>query len=200
MSSIADLLKQVGLQWTGVVQWGEPVPSLKQGVYLLSLASRCDQNPVITGDAPVDRREVAGWLARVPSFKLDGRSEPSPDDVVQRLGEFWLRDESILYIGKTDRALRKRVNEYYGTNLGNRSPHRGGHWIKTLSVLHDTFVHYAETPRPEESEGDLLRAFIAGVRSSARETLRDPERPFPFANLEFPKGVRKKHGFLGSTR
>lgn len=200
MSSIADLLEQVGLLWSGVVRWGEPIPSRNTGVYIVSLTSRCDQNPPVRDNAPIDRCAVADWLAKVPSLRLDSRSEPSPDAVVRRLREFWLPDESILYIGKTDRPLRKRVNEYYGTKLGYGSPHRGGHWIKTLSVLHETFVHYIETTMPEESEGHLLRAFVARVTSSTREILRDSERPFPFANLEFPKGNRKRHGFSRQTR
>ena len=126
MSSIADLLEQVGLLWSGVVRWGEPIPSRNAGVYIVSQTSRCDQNPPVRDNAPIVRCAVVDWLAKAPSLRLDGRSEPSPDVVVRRLREFWLPDESILYIGKTDRPLRERVNEYYGTKLGNRSPHRGG--------------------------------------------------------------------------
>lgn len=167
---------------------------------MVSLTPLRNQNPAMPGGAPVDRCAVAGWLARVPGLKLDGQSEPSPDEVARRLGEFWLCDESILYIGKAGVSLRDRVGAYYRTPLGNRSPHKGGHWIKTLSILRETFVHYAETPRPEESECHLLRVFTSRVTTKAKGHLRDPDRPFPFANLEFPKGNRKKHGLTEPTR
>ena len=72
-----------------------------------------------------------------------------------------------------------------------------GHWIKTLSVLQETYVYFAETPSAEEAaemESQLIKAYISKVSTNAKQKLRDPSHPFPFANLEFPKGTRKAHG------
>ena len=113
------------------------------------------------------------------------------------LSEFWLSDESTLYIGKTS-SLRNRVRGYYKTPLGDRRPHAGGHWIKTLSLLSETFVYYAESPDPEHAESRLIQAFVTRVSSSTKHRLRDAEHPFPFANLEFPRGNRKDHGIAKS--
>lgn len=44
----------------------------------------------------------------------------------------------------------------------------------------------------------MLRAFCAGVSEETRASLHDPERPFPFANLEWPRGVYKRHGIKGA--
>ena len=184
------------------VDGGGPVgeAGCETGVYVVSLISSLDQNPAVPDGAPSNRCAVAQWLGRVPSLKLDGQLRPSPDEIVRRLGEFWLRDESVLYIGKPNQRLCDRVRQYYGTALGNSGPQRGGHWLKTLSVLEETFVHYMETPSPEESKNPLLGAFVSRVTSSAKQELKDPEHPFPFANLVFPKGTRKDHGLKGQAR
>ena len=194
MSTISELLELVSIKRTGAVRWGEPVPCTVSGVYIVSLSERSGQNQVLLDNAPIDLGAVKEWLRRVPNMSLDGQIGPSSKDVAERLGEFWLPDESILYIGKASRSLRKRVHQYYRTPLGNSAPHRGGHWIKTLSVLDETFVHYIETPDAEETEKRLLGAFVSLVSDKTKQRLKDPERPFPYANLEYPKGKRKNHG------
>lgn len=194
MSTISELLERVSLKRTGTVRWSERVPSNRSGVYIVSLSERCEQNDRLFDAAPINLTTVEQWLRRVSKMKLDGQEEPSPEDVANRLGEFWLPDESILYIGKTDRPLRQRVGEFYRTPLGAPKPHRGGHWIKTLSILDETFVHYVETPDAEETEEQLLKAFVSLVSDRSKQHLKDPDRPFPYANLEYPKRNRKRHG------
>jgi len=46
----------------------------------------------------------------------------------------------------------------YATPLGDAKPHPGGHWLKTLSVLRDLRVWWAETDAHEEYEDALLTA------------------------------------------
>lgn len=43
----------------------------------------------------------------------------------------------------------------------------------------------------------MLEAFCADVSPDTRHALHDPEHPFPFANLEWPAGTRKRHGITG---
>lgn len=57
-------------------------------------------------------------------------STSSPD----RLATFWLPDEVVLYIGLAGASVRKRVRQYYRTPLGDKRPHAGGWWLKTLTV------------------------------------------------------------------
>ncbi|MDE0717032.1 MAG: hypothetical protein OXH64_03730 [Rhodospirillaceae bacterium] len=194
MSTISELLERASLKRTGTVRGSESVPSNSSGVYIVSLSERCEQNDRLFDTAPIDSAAVEQWLCRIPKMKLDGQEGPSPSDIAKRLGDFWLPDESILYIGKTGRLLKRRIGEYYRTPLGARKPHRGGHWIKTLSVLDETFVHYIETPNAGDTEERLLEAFVSQVSHKSKQHLKDPDRPFPYASLEYPKGNRKRHG------
>jgi hypothetical protein len=40
----------------------------------------------------------------------------------------------------------------------------------------------------------MLEIFCRGVSEQSRIALHDSDHPFPFANLEWPPGVRKRHG------
>jgi len=153
----------------------------------------------ILREAPIKLAAVGKWLERVPQFELDGQLNPSPDKIIDRLKSFWLPDENILYIGKAT-SLRQRVRQYYNTPLGDRRPHAGGHWIKTLSTLSQTFVHYGEVDSPGKSESEMLQAFVDGVSEHSIRGLLDPRYPFPFANLEYPPGTRKPHGIRNAKR
>ncbi len=167
---------------------------------LVSLSRDCNRDGRVLETVPIDHEALNRWISRVPELKLNG-CKPSSDTLAKRLGEFWLPDESILYIGQTSRrSLETRTKQYYKHVLGKPSPHRGGHWIKTLTILNEIFIHYAESSDPKETESRLIKAFISQVSSSSRRRLRDAERPFPFANLEFPSGIRKDHGISHQTK
>ena len=133
---------------------------------------------------------------------LDGHAHPKAEAIAERLSEFWLSDENVVYIGKTDakRGLAGRLHDYYRTALGNCGPHRGGHWIKTLKNMDSLHIYFAECAVPAQVEGILLKLFIEGVSESTRSALRDPDHPFPFANLEYPKGIKKAHCIGKSTK
>ena len=181
------------------MKWGEPIPSQFPGVYIVSLSHDCLTTVGALDQAPIDRIAVGEWLRRVPKLELDRMASPTAEALVARLASFWLPDENVLSIGKAT-SLRTRVRQYYNTPLGDRKPHAGGHWLKTLSVLADLHVHYAEAEQPEEAEADLLGAFVRGVSGTAKSRLRDPDHPFPFANLEYPRGTRKAHGIGKGAR
>jgi hypothetical protein len=200
-STVIDLLNAASLQLTGEVPWSEPVPSRTSGVYIVSLSPDPDRNRLVMENAPIDLSIVSHWISRVPKMRLDDWADPHPDALAARLSEFWFPDESTLYIGRTS-SLKRRVREYYKTPLGNPKRHAGGHWIKTLSVLHKTYVYYAETPsaaEAEEMESQLIKAFISRVSTNARQNHGDPPHPFPFANIQFPRGTFKVHGISQST-
>lgn len=197
--SVSELFNSPNIAWQGVVPWNNPVPTKSPGVYVVSLSEDPGALSGASRKAPLQLEAIENWLERVPRFELDGQLNPSPHGVLSRLQSFWLPDENIVYIGKATR-LRQRVRQYYKTPLGDQRPHAGGHWIKTLSILSMAFVHYGEADSPSQSEAEMLQTFVNGVSDDSRKRLHDPKCPFPFANLEFPPGNRKAHGFRNAKR
>jgi transcription elongation factor GreA len=119
---------------------------------------------------------------------LDG-SPATPPDVAKRLHEFWLADEPVLYVGRSAKAVGSRLAAMYATPLGEARPHSGGHWLRTLSVLPELRIWWAETDAHEEYEDALLSEIAS----------RNGER-IPFANLMTSDGVPKVTGLLNSLR
>lgn len=197
-STVGALLRSAGLAWGGSVPWGVPVPEHETGVYLVSLAADPDGLGPTREVAPVSRSAVRELLECRPELTVDG-SRPTEAVVADRLAAFWLADESVLYIGLAGRStLGGRVNAYYTTPLGARSPHAGGWFLKTLEPEVPKFVHWAVSRDVEESELGLLRSFTASVSDRSRRLVGDPALPLPFANLERARGERKRHGIRGA--
>lgn len=185
-----------GLQPEGVVRWGELINSDEPGIYVVSLARDAHDVGSDPRPAPIDLGAASTLLELRPELMLDG-SRPTVDELAQRIAEFWLEDEHILYIGLAA-DLHNRVNQYYGTPLGARRPHSGGWFLKTITGLDQVFVHWALTYDQLAAERAALGAFVSSVEPHTLEQLRDPERPFPFANMEWPAGTRKRHGITGA--
>ena len=197
MPSTAEaLFTVVGLRPSGPVLFGDPVPETAPGVYIIAHTRDPRSAAPPDGYHPhFSLADISDWLDFVPSMALDG-VRPSPESICARLRQFWLPDEPVLYIGQTGSGLRKRLRQYYRTPLGRPKPHAGGYWLKTLTDYGCTFVFWAATPHsdPERVEEQMLAAFVRGVDTDSRRLLRDPKRPFPFANLEYPRGNVKRHG------
>ncbi len=173
------------------------LPCDRKGVYAVAMADEPDQLRVLKA-APISIDKVKKWLDIVPRLTLD-RRRPLPAEVVHRLSGFWLSDETILYIGMTGRSLMKRVNDYYGTKLGDPKPHRGGHCIKTLDNMNECHIYWCECPSPEYIEALMINKFMDQVPGNVRRKLFDPDRPFPFANLCNKRGNNKNHGIKYSN-
>ena len=207
--TINNLLREVGLNPANLrrVKWGEKFACQEIGIYIVSTCSDSSKNENLYSSAPIDDKMLAFWLNKVPGMKLDG-NRPSVQELKQRLADFWLPKENIVYIGQTENSLAKRVGQYYITELGDAKPHAGGHWLKTLKILNDLWVYYLPCPSPKEVEEKLLDCFWR--LSSQKESpsllnenllLRFSKENLvlPFANLELTRGKRKKHGITGST-
>ena len=97
-------------------------------------------------------------LTKVKTIQIDNKLALSVLTLKDRLDKFWLPDENILYIGKTDcvGGLKKRIGQYYSTEIGERKPHAGGHWIKTLNILNELFVHYLPIQNPLQLEEKII--------------------------------------------
>ena len=199
-TTVLQLLQSANLTLTGQVRWGEKVPSQSAGVYVVSLSADPTSNAGIRENAPLSLERVQFWIKRAPTIELDGARNPKPEEITNRLSRFWLPDENIVYIGMTTAKLADRVGQYYTTKLGDRRPHAGGHWIKTLSNLDELYVYCTECSMPNKVEGKMMETFKSGVSEATLSRLWDQDNPFPFANLEYPRGHRKKHGIGKSKR
>lgn len=189
---------------TGAVEWGSPVPESGPGVYVVALTAETETTAGAVAVCPVSATKVAGLLEACPRLTVDG-SRPDVASLCDRLAAFWLPDEVVLYIGMTEgQSLRTRACQYYTTPLGASRPHRGGWFLKTLTVLPDVYVHYAPRSDPGHAEDAMIEAFTRGVSDRSREGLHDPGLPIPFANLEWHRrrlGTRRRkcHGIKRAT-
>jgi hypothetical protein len=195
-STVYELLKGSGLNINGQVLWNETIQDNKPGVYIIAISNHPKELKTLT-NPPVDPRITDGWLKKVDNLRIDG-VRPLNTELIQRLSRFWMPDETILYIGKAGSSVRNRVKQYYKTELGESGPHAGGHWLKTLSILHELTVFWSETDEPQLIEQKLLFDFTQGVSVQSKKKLFDSSNPIPFANLEYPPGNRKRHGITGA--
>jgi hypothetical protein len=188
--SAVALLRRAGLRAAGPVRWGEPSPTRPPGIYVVELP-----RPLTV--APLDPAIIARWRRRVPAITVDGRPATA-SSLADRLTSFWIQSATVLYIGQASRSVRARVGDYYTTPLGDRRPHAGGHWIKTLDCLSDCLVWSAATGDYDAAERELLDGFALTVPAADRRALHDPWLVLPFANLQDGRRVRKQHGIGGA--
>lgn len=194
--SVGELFDRCELHPAGVVQWGTQVTLNLPGVYVVaSTPDLCD--PIgLMGNYHPDPHAFAALKAACPSVTIDG-NPASNEELAERINAFWIPDSAILYLGLAGTSVRNRVNQYYGTRIGRRSPHAGGWWLKTLAGLETLFVHYATTEAPKSKEALMLRTFADAVPSPVRRALHDSERIAPFANVAVQAGLQKRHGLAG---
>lgn len=198
-STVTSLLSTVDLEPGGCVRWGTPVLEPKNGVYIVSLTESPDDLDTTYPTPPLSHRALDELIAVCPDLTLDRELRPSRLELSKRIGSYWLADESVLYIGLAGQPLRTRVRQYYRTPLGAAKPHRGGWWLKTLSVLGELYVHFAVTADFKNSEEEMLRAFAANVSDASRSGLPFGEPLMPFANLRNGDWRRRAHGLGGAV-
>ncbi len=174
------------------VRWGTKPARSDSGVYVVSLTNSLDSCQGSLSEPPLAEVEFQRWLDVCPNMTLDDK-KPNVRLLMDRVSRFWIPDEVILYVGKAT-ELSTRLPDYYRTSIGKRSPHSGGFFLKLLSNLEKLWVHYAVCKNPESAEDRMLRRFCESVSQGSRRALHDHAHPFPFANLEWPKGTYKEHG------
>jgi transcription elongation factor GreA len=186
----ASLLRSVGLMADGPIVWGRPVPAQGPGVFVIELTA-----PLTS--APLDLARVGKWIERVETLRLDGE-RPTSKALAARLASFWLPSQTVIYVGTTDASIGRRVTAIGRTELGDRKPASGGHWLKTLRSLDGVKVWWAATSATEEYEDALLAAFAAGVPAADLAALWDASVVLPWANLRSTTGERRATGLTGS--
>ena len=186
----ASLLRSVGLMADGPTVWGRPVPAQGPGVFVFEL-------PAPLASAPIEVTRVGKWIERVETLRLDGE-RPTAKALASRLASFWLPSQTVVYIGATENSIGRRVTAIGRTELGDRRPASGGHWLKTLRSLDGIKVWWAATSATEEYEDALLAAFAEGVPAADVARLPDATVILPWANLRSPTGDRRATGLTGS--
>jgi transcription elongation factor GreA len=174
----------------GPAVWGRPVQAQGPGVFVV-------EAPAPLPSAPIELTRVGKWIERVGTLRLDGEV-PTSKAVAARIGSFWLPSQTVLYIGTSEASVARRVAAITKTELGDRRPAAGGHWLKTLRSLDGLKVWWAATAATEEYEDALLAAFAAGVPEADLAALSDRSVVLPWANLRRPTGERKAIGLTGS--
>lgn len=188
----SELLRSLGLLVDGPIRWGEPAPSRAPGVFLVELPGGAAQ-------PSLDPLALRRWLERVPELRLDGE-QPSVQQLAQRLEQFWLPAEPVLYVGRSAKAIGGRLAALYQTVLGDARPHAGGHWLKTLAEPGRLRIWWAETDAHEEYEDALLGAVAARHSPDTLTGLPGSGPLLPFANLQDSAGRAKPHGLENSLR
>lgn len=195
-TSVTDAFAAAGLTREGVVRWGTRPSTSAPGVYGVALTQSLDVIDGTLSRAPIADDVIDEWLEVRPELTLDG-VRPTAEELKRRIEGFWLADETIVYVGLAT-SLAKRLGAYYRTPIGARSPHSGGYFLKLLSNLGQLWVHYAPCGELDLTESGMIRRFVDGVSDQSRQALHDAAHPFPFANLEWPRGTRKAHGLRGT--
>ena len=200
-TSVKNLIENFNLSPARSVKWNEIPTTKEEGVYIVSLSNNPEKNNGIHKSAPISKDIMKKWISKVDGFELDKINTFNSDKVIKRMSQFWLPDENILYIGKASKrangdGIGNRVDEYYRTDYGEKSPHAGGHWLKSLKILNELFVYYSTCENPEIVEEDMLRLFCKNVSETTKINLRDSNLPLPFANLRLKRGQDKNHGLF----
>ena len=200
-TSVFPLFAACGLSITGQTLWNTSPDCTDACVYAVCLSGDPKRNAGLLDCAPIDENLLRAWIAHVPTFSFDGRLRPDASEVAAFLQGFWLPDENILYIGKAT-CLRDRLGQYFGHKLGNRSPHKGGHWLKTLSnlaKLHVFFARCNDADQAEEKEAIALDVFEGNVSEATERKLLNPQITIPFANRKNSRGALKQNRIRGDV-
>lgn len=186
------LLRSLGLLADGPVRWGQPAMSRRPGILLVEMAAPADV-------APVAIEAIREWVQKAPGMTIDGRPADA-GALADVLRAWWLPGQQVLYVGRSAKALGGRIAALNQTPLGDRKPHSGGHWLRTLTCLADLRIWWAETDAAEEAEDAAIAALAATVTATERAALPSGEPLLPWANLEGTGGVRRATGIAGSLR
>ncbi|WP_432246079.1 hypothetical protein ACRB8A_04970 [Arthrobacter sp. G.S.26] len=191
--SVQELLGLCNPTAIGTVKWRQSVPLDVPGIYIVSTTADWTDGIGPYPEYEVDFTAIASLRKMCPDIRVDGRLANN-SQVSARLGDLWVPNASVLYVGRASTSLQVRVGAYYTTKLGKTSPHAGGWWLKTFRHLDDCHVHFAACADVEKKELSMINAFSKSLSLSQKARLFDPEHIAPFANVEVRRRIYKKHG------
>lgn len=171
----SELMRSLELLVDGPARWGAPVASRAPGIIVIELP----------GGAAVpsfDLQALRRWIERVPTLTLDGQ-RPTPQVLQRRLAQDWIADQPVLFVGRATKGIGARLAGIYATILGDAKPAAAGHWLKTLSVMGELRIWWAETDAHEEYEDAILGAVGAT----------------PWANHSIPGSLRSEADMVAAA-
>lgn len=168
--TVAELFNIANLSPSGPVLWGTDPPESNAGVYVIARV-RDAKDDCDACDLPF--KDFCGGI----EFDLEYEQHR------------WLKNEPIVYVGKTDRPIRKRLGEFRRHKCGNTSPHAGGQVIKLLRC--DLWVYWSPAANPYEAEQTMIRGFkkSTGQLPFANECARQDQRRIRPSNRSDEIGV-----------
>jgi hypothetical protein len=185
-TTVRQLVESVGLRIYQSYRWGKTVTADFKGVYIIAIASENDHLSVMNKPS-INLRALKEWINRAQGLTVDGKPA-SVETIGNRLKQYWLPGETILYIGQTGRTITQRLNQFKQHQLGAKAPHSGGQWIKTLTNLDELTIYIVPTEEPAETELSMLTQFALNVTLDSKASLREPNKAYPFANIAGPSG------------
>jgi hypothetical protein len=66
-------------------------------------------------------------------------------------------ESEVVYVGRTERPLARRIREFYRHKYGDKHPHQGGQEL--LKMPGDRLVYWCAAENPAEAETKMLNAF-----------------------------------------
>jgi hypothetical protein len=192
VTTVNTLFHKVGLTPSEPIRWGQPIPEIGNGVYVVSLSSNNSKNDGLLPTCEIKEEVFSKWRSLSPELNINGKLTKQVIEL--ELNKYWRPKESILYIGESTsktNGLTKRVNQFYIHQVGWKGPHTGGYWLKLLSNLENLFVYYAVCKNPRDTEFKMLMHFIEQTSGKSFYDLDELGKYLPFANLKVD--FQKKH-------
>jgi hypothetical protein len=141
--TVAEIFEiaNANLGLSGPIQWGTNPPEdpteSKPGVYVVARVG-----------SPTEACQPCELpIGETPGIGLDREYERSR----------WLPEEPIVYVGKSDRSIRRRVAEFRRQICGQQGNHHGGQIVKLLQCK--LWVYWMVSNDPLGAEFDMLCAF-----------------------------------------
>ena len=183
--SVEQLVKISGLnpKRMRTYKWGEAVESTSRGVYMISTSKDIFALEPIFELAPLNDASILNWIEKDEKMKTDGKPATLLY-IKNKLESFWLEDETILYIGKSNSTvgIRQHMSNIYNLSLGNNKGVTRSVWLKTLDILNQLHIHYISCNHPEDMKKEMILNFKSQLTKRPKKKLKTHSLEFPFAN------------------
>ena len=198
--SINQLFSEFNLSHSKAIKWNEKFEAKFNGIYVIAQTN--DPFSIVSKNSEfgICPNAFLEWTKEATELKINGNESNGIQQLTEHLNEFWNPNENILYIGQSSsktNPIQKRVGQFYSHKLGKKGPHTGGYWLKLLNSLNDTYIYYAETKKPRDTEFKMLMKFIESSSGKSFYELENIGKHLPFANLT--ADFYKEHGIKNST-
>ena len=183
--TVEQLVKTSGLNPARLrsYKWGEGIESTSRGVYIISTSKDILALEPYFEAAPFNNASILNWIEKDDKLKIDGKPATLLN-IKEKLESFWLADETILYIGKSNSkmGIRQHLSRIYNLGLGNEHRITTASWVKTLNILNDLYVHYISCNHPDEKKLELISTFNLQLSKKSKKKLKSKAYENPFAN------------------